>query len=91
MVCSCCRVRGDGNQIQPALDVLDRFGRAYALDHMARTTLRVRTMALIDRLEIEQAKLGIIEGNFAAVRYHLGDARAFVEAAAGAGCAEGRA
>ncbi len=28
-------------------------------------------MALIDRLEIEQAKQRILEGNFAAAKYHL--------------------
>jgi hypothetical protein len=32
-------------------------------------------MALVDRLEIEQAKLRIVEGNFAAARYHLNAAR----------------
>jgi hypothetical protein len=37
----------------------------------ARTALRVRSMALIDRLEIEQAKQRIVEGNFAAAKYHL--------------------
>ena len=32
-------------------------------------------MALVDRLEIEQAKQRIVEGNFAAARYHLNAAR----------------
>ena len=62
-------------EIQRALHVLDRFGRAHALDHEARTALRLRTMTLIDRLEIEQAKRRIVEGNFVAARYHLAIAR----------------
>jgi hypothetical protein len=58
-------------EIARALHVLDRFGRAHALDSDARTALRIRTMALVDRLEIEQGKQRIAEGNFAAARYHL--------------------
>jgi hypothetical protein len=62
-------------EIQRALHVLDRFGRAQRLGREVRTALRVRMMALVDRLEIEQAKQRIVEGNFAAARYHLGAAR----------------
>jgi hypothetical protein len=75
------RVRADGlsgdavAEIQRALNVLDRFGRSHVLDHEARTALRIRMMALVDRLEIEQAKLRIVEGNFAAAGYHLNAAR----------------
>jgi hypothetical protein len=71
------RVRPDGlsgnavAEIQRALHVLDRFGRTHVLDHEATTAQRVRMMALIDRLEIEQAKQRFVEGNFAAARYHL--------------------
>ena len=62
-------------EIQRALHVLDRFGCAHALDQEARTALRVRLMALIDRLEVEQAKQRIVEGDFAAARRHLAIAR----------------
>ena len=75
------RVRTDGlsgdsvTEIERALNVLDRFGRANTLDSVARTALRIRIMALVDRLEIEQAKQRIVEGNFAAARYHLNASR----------------
>ena len=75
------RVRIDGlsgdsvTEIERALNVLDRFGRANTLDSVARTALRIRIMALVDRLEIEQAKQRIVEGNFAAARYHLNASR----------------
>jgi len=75
------RARADGlsggpvAEIERALDVLDRFGHRHALDHQARTAQRIRMMALVDRLEIEQAKLRIIEGNFSAASYHLNSAR----------------
>jgi cellulose synthase/poly-beta-1,6-N-acetylglucosamine synthase-like glycosyltransferase len=58
-------------EIERALNVLDRFGRAHALPVEARTALRVRSMILVDRLEVEQAKRRIMEGNFAAAKYHL--------------------
>ena len=67
-----------------ALNVLDRFGRAHTLEGVARTALRIRMMALVDRLEIEQAKQRIVEGNFAAARYHLNAAHERGEAASGA-------
>jgi len=62
-------------EIGRALNVLDRFGRAHALEGVARTALRIRMMALVDRLEIEQAKQRLVEGNFAAARYHLSASR----------------
>jgi glycosyltransferase involved in cell wall biosynthesis len=62
---------GAVDEIQRALNVLDRFWRAHALDREACTAIRVRVMALVDRLEIEQAKQRIAEGNFQAARYHL--------------------
>ncbi|MGH9141586.1 MAG: glycosyltransferase family 2 protein [Vicinamibacterales bacterium] len=63
---------GDAVQcVARALNVLDRFGRERALDGPARTALRIRTMVLIDRLEIEQGKQRFLEGNFAAAQYHL--------------------
>jgi hypothetical protein len=58
-------------EIRRELAVLDRIGRACQLDREARTAVRVRMMALIDRLEIEQAKQRIVEGNFHAARYYL--------------------
>jgi glycosyltransferase involved in cell wall biosynthesis len=75
------RVRASGlsgdslAKIRRALYVLDRFGRAHALGREARAVLRFRMMALIDLLEIEHAKQRIVEGNFAAARYHLSVAR----------------
>lgn len=62
-------------RIERSLDVIDRFGRAHRLDAATRTALRIRTMMLVDRLEIEQARLRFAEGNFAAARYHLSAAR----------------
>jgi len=61
--------------VERALHVLDRFGRDHVLDTPARTALRIRIMALVDRLEIEQGKQRFLEGNFAAAQYHLGAAR----------------
>src|SRR5262245_5679739 len=75
------RIRADGlsgdtiAEIERALNVLDRFGRTRVLDREVRTALRIRMMALVDQLEIEQGKRRIIEGNFAAARYHLRAAR----------------
>jgi glycosyltransferase involved in cell wall biosynthesis len=61
--------------VERALNVLDRFGRDRVLDTPARTALRIRMMALVDRLEIEQGKQRFLEGNFAAAQYHLVAAR----------------
>jgi glycosyltransferase involved in cell wall biosynthesis len=75
------RVRAEGlsgdavRTVERALNVLDRFGRERALDGPARTALRIRTMALVDRLEIEQGKQRFLEGNFAAAQFHLSAAR----------------
>jgi glycosyltransferase involved in cell wall biosynthesis len=75
------RVRAQGlsgdavRTLERALNVLHRFGRERALDGPARTALRIRTMALVDRLEIEQGKQRFLEGNFAAARFHLSAAR----------------
>src|SRR5262245_2559302 len=75
------RVRAAGlsgdtiTEIERALNVLDRFGRGRLLERDVRTALRIRVMALVDQLEIEQGKRRIIEGNFAAAQYHLSAAR----------------
>ncbi len=75
------RVRASGlsgdavSELERALNVLDRFGNRYLLDAPARTAVRIRTMQLVDRLEIEQAKRRLFEGNFAAAQYHLSAAR----------------
>jgi hypothetical protein len=61
--------------VERALHVLDRFGRDRVLDTPTRTALRIRIMALVDRLEIDQGKQRFLEGNFAAAQYHLGAAR----------------
>jgi glycosyltransferase involved in cell wall biosynthesis len=59
-------------ELERVLSVLERFGYRHLLDAAA---LRIRTMQLIDRLEIEQGKLRILEGNFAAAQYHLAATR----------------
>jgi len=75
------RVRADGlsgdpiAEIERALNVLDRFGRSRTLECSVRTALRIRVMSLVDQLEIEQGKRRIIEGNFAAAKYHLSATR----------------
>jgi len=51
--------------------VLGRIARAHELDYELRTALRLRMKALVARLEVEQAKQRILEGHFAAARYHL--------------------
>jgi glycosyltransferase involved in cell wall biosynthesis len=72
-----CGLSGDSiSELQRAINVLDRFGRAHDLPQATRTALRIRTMALIDRLEVEQGKQRFVEGNFAAAQYHFGAARA---------------
>jgi glycosyltransferase involved in cell wall biosynthesis len=71
------RVRADGlsgdptAELQRALAVLDRFRSRHDLDRQARTAIRIRMMMLVDRLEIEQGKRRLLEGNFAAARYHF--------------------
>ncbi|HZR26768.1 MAG TPA: glycosyltransferase family A protein [Vicinamibacterales bacterium] len=75
------RIRAEGlsgssvTELQRAIAVLERFGRGRELDCQARTSLRIRLMALVDQLEVEQGKLRILEGNFAAAEYHLGASR----------------
>jgi glycosyltransferase involved in cell wall biosynthesis len=61
--------------LERALNVLERFGRQRELDAPARTALRIRMMALLGRLEIEQGKQRFREGNFAAAQFHLSAAR----------------
>jgi len=74
-------VRADGlsgtaaAELERAIDVLDRFGRAQDLPAAARTALRIRIMQLVDRLEVERGKQRLLEGNFAAARFHLEAAR----------------
>jgi glycosyltransferase involved in cell wall biosynthesis len=71
------RVRASGlsgdriTEIARALNVLERFSDANPLPVEARTAFRVRTMMLVDQLEIEQGKRRLLEGNYAAARYHL--------------------
>lgn len=71
------RVRADGlsgdsiAELQRAIGVLERFGRRPDLDASSRTAVRARLMALVDRMEIEQGKRRLLEGNYAAARYHL--------------------
>ena len=75
------RVRADGlsgnavAELERAISVLDRFAHRYLLDAATRTEVRVRIMQLVDRLEIEQGKCRILEGNFAAAQYHFSAAR----------------
>ena len=63
------------SELERTLSVLERFARRHLLDARTRTALRIRTMQLIDRLEIEQGKRRILEGNFAAAEYHLAATR----------------
>jgi glycosyltransferase involved in cell wall biosynthesis len=63
------------SELERAIDVLDRFGRAHRLDAGARTALRRQLLWLVDQLEIEQGKRRLMEGNFAAARYHLNASR----------------
>ncbi len=71
------RARADGlsgdsvSELQRAIAILERFGRRDDLQPSARTAVRMRLLALADRIEIEQGKLRLIEGDFAAARYHL--------------------
>jgi len=71
------RARADGlsgdsiAELQRAIAVLERFGHRTELDAPTRTALRLRLVALADRIEIEQGKRRLLEGNFAAARYHL--------------------
>ena len=69
--------------VERALNVLDRFARGRTLDLPARTALRIRMMALVDRLEIEQGKQRFLEGNFAAAQFHLSAARTRTEGSPG--------
>jgi len=58
-----------------AIAVLRQFGRGRELDHEMGRALRIRSMTLVDQLEIEQAKQRILQGNFAAAEYHLSASR----------------
>jgi glycosyltransferase involved in cell wall biosynthesis len=62
-------------EFERVLNVLECFGRAHVLPVAARTALRVRAMAFVDRLEIERAKLRLVEGKFGAAQYHLSASR----------------
>jgi hypothetical protein len=57
------------------LALLEHTARTQALDAPARTRLRIQTMILVDRLELEQGKRRLLEGHYAAARYHLEAAR----------------
>ncbi|HWF85618.1 MAG TPA: hypothetical protein VG222_12255, partial [Vicinamibacterales bacterium] len=71
------RVRADGLsgdtvcELERAANVLERFGRRYELPYEARAALQCRLVRLFSMLEVERAKLRLIEGNFAAARYHM--------------------
>jgi len=62
-------------ELERALTVLERFGHRHLLDAASRTALRIRTMQLVDRLEIEQGKRRLLEGNYPAAQYHLAAAK----------------
>jgi glycosyltransferase involved in cell wall biosynthesis len=57
--------------LQETLGVLEHFGAAHVLSAEVRRALRTRTVALLDRLDIELAKRCFLDANFAAARYHL--------------------
>jgi GT2 family glycosyltransferase len=71
------RVRATGlsgdsvTKIRRALHVLERFAAATNLPHAVRACLQSRVATLSDRLAVEQAKLDVVQGNFAAARQHL--------------------
>jgi glycosyltransferase involved in cell wall biosynthesis len=58
-------------ELERAINVLDRFGRHHELPVAAKTALRVRLVQLLNGLEVEQGKMRLVEGNFAAARYHM--------------------
>jgi hypothetical protein len=58
-----------------ALAALEQFATGHVRPVAARTALRVRTLVLVDRLEIERGARRLLDGNFAAARYHLAAAR----------------
>jgi hypothetical protein len=58
-------------ELKRAINVLDRFGRQHELPPEAQTALRVQLVKLMSRLEVEQGKLRMLEGNFAAARHHM--------------------
>ena len=62
----------DMDALQNAVATLERSLCHANLDAAARTVVRARLMRLLDRIEIEQGMRCIVEGNFAAARYHLG-------------------
>ncbi|HEX3703563.1 MAG TPA: glycosyltransferase family A protein [Vicinamibacterales bacterium] len=59
------------SQLERAIDVLERFGERHPLPYDARTALRCRLVRLLSERELERAKLRLLEGNFAAARYHI--------------------
>ena len=58
-------------ELKRAINVLDRFGRQHELPPQAQTALRVQLVKLMSRLEVEQGKQRMLEGNFAAARHHM--------------------
>jgi glycosyltransferase involved in cell wall biosynthesis len=58
-------------ELRRALSVLERFDLKQTLPTDARTALGIRTVQLVDRLAVEEAKQRIREANFAAARLHL--------------------
>ena len=58
-------------ELERAMNVLDRFGRQYELPYGAQTALRIQLVKLMNRLDVEQGKLRLIEGNFAAAVHHM--------------------
>jgi len=71
------RARADGlsgdpiTELQRAIAVLERFRSRPDIDAASRTVIRARLMTLVDRIEIEQGKRRLLEGNYAAARFHL--------------------
>jgi glycosyltransferase involved in cell wall biosynthesis len=63
-------------ELRRAIAVLERFGQGRDLDPKIHAALRNRLSALGDRLQLEQGKQRILEGDFEAAGYHLSASRA---------------
>jgi hypothetical protein len=58
-----------------AIAAIERDGYRLDRDAPSRTAVRARLMMLVDCIEIEQGKRRLLEGHFAAARYHFGAVR----------------
>jgi hypothetical protein len=59
------------NELERAINVLERFGRRDGLPFEVRTAVRCRLVRLFSQVELERAKIRLVEGNYSAARYHM--------------------